>query len=118
MKDQTITTVVNILSTRLKNMIDRIGTAVQPVKIGLLTEIEETTAALTDIARHQDDSNAAEINAGLAAVGILIDHEQELTELERFFETGSGKGSRAHKMVKGLLKIAVDSRVETLNQPA
>jgi hypothetical protein len=118
MKTTTVTVIMNILSGRVAGMLGQLSKVAPSALPGLTTEIDETTTALTDFARHQHDTNGAEINAGIAAIGVLVDHQHELAELDKFFETGSGRGTRAHKMVKALVRLANDSKPETLNQPA
>lgn len=117
MKPTTISTISHILSDRLHGMIAQLSKAPAANVPGLAAGIDETSSALTDFARHQHETNAAEVNAGLLAVGILTDNVKELEELDRFFEGGTGKGGRAHKMVKGLLNVARHQAPETLTQP-
>lgn len=119
MKPQTKNTITGILSDRLHSMISQLSKAPAVNVAGLTAEIDTTTAALTDFARHQNEPVDTQNQAGLTAVSILTDNVKELEELDKFFEGGSGRGTRAHKMVRGLLNVArVAAEPETLDEPA
>lgn len=118
MKSQTSAMVMTVLSDRLHGMIAQLSKSPPSHLPGLTAGIDETSAALTDFARNQHETNTADVNAGIAAIGVLTDHEAELEELNKFFESGAGRGGRAHKMVRSLLKLVNDSKPETLAQPA
>lgn len=117
MKEETVSTITSILSSRLQNMVGQIGKVAPSAIAGLTAEIDTTSATLTDFIRNQQATNVSETNAAFVALDLIAEHQTQLEELNTFFEQGAGKGGKAHKMIKGLLKVVHSRQPETLTNP-
>lgn len=102
----------NLLTNRMRDLLDH-ASKLNPAPSGLVSEIETTSAALCDFIRGEQG-----VNPAVAAVSeTVVRGRDHLIALHEILDSGTGKGSAAHKFVGRLIGLITPPAGAPQDQP-